>query len=134
MLEPTDPVVKYWRDREARWQHGTHDKRGLDYYTQAPMDQLEEWNEENIFEYRNACVSHGSLGVMVTMEFRSGEPVFDAGTPPVAFIMWEEQWQQLCAVYGDDDDLKRLTIFTNARTRSNSLPLTTEYIDAPIRQ
>lgn len=127
---------EYWEKGESRWQHGDHvpsHKRGLDYFTRAPLDQLEEWNEGHIFEGRNATVSMGDLGVMVTMEFRHLVPHFDKDTGELTHLGAGDHWSQLCAVFGDDDDLKRLVIFHDEPTAMHQ-PKTVEYIDAPIRR
>jgi hypothetical protein len=121
---------EYFAARERRWQHFPGAERQLDYYTQAPLDQLEEWNESEIFESRNVVVSHGDLGVMVTMEFRAITPLFDADDRFYELTRIDPHWEQLCAVFGDEDDMRRLVIFhDHGRAQA-----TAEYLHLAIRR
>jgi len=121
---------EYFAARERRWQHYPGAKRELDYYNQAPLDQLEEWNETEIFQSRNVVVSHGDLGVMVTMEFRTVTPLFDADDRFYELSYEDPLWEQLCAVFGDEDDLRRLVIFHDRGLAKD----TAEYLHLPIRR
>lgn len=102
---------EYWDRREAQWQHGPRAKRDIDYYWRAPLDQLEEWNEGEVFEARNITIAQGDLGVMVTMEFRGATVIFTEDEEEVGHLAPSPYWDQLCAVFGDDDMLCRLVIF-----------------------
>ena len=64
---------------------------------------MREWNEETAFYATVTSVTHTDLGSIVVQDVRES----DAGG--VRYV-------QVVAVYGDEDELKRLIVFTNAGT------------------
>jgi hypothetical protein len=74
------------------------------------LELLEEWNEDASFEPIATTIHVTGLGVMVTQDVQESVKVYEEG----AFAGLKQTGMvQLCAVYGDEEQLMRLVIFTN---------------------
>jgi hypothetical protein len=100
---------------------------------------LHEWNECVSFLPTLTTITMGQLGVAVYQEIQQREAHFDADWN-FKDLDQECEYFQLLAIYGDDDDLRRFTIFNNGKPSNPEYPLfadehcNTELMSKIIRQ
>jgi hypothetical protein len=101
---------------------------------------LHEWNECVSFLPTLTTITMGQLGVAVYQEIQQREAKFDFEKDEFVDLSKDCEYFQLLAIYGDDDDLRRFTIFNNGKPSNPEYPLfadehcNTELMSKIIRQ
>lgn len=86
----------------------------LDWFHRHHLDLLEEWNEDTVFSATTTAILSTDLGVQVVQDVSQRNRCYEDGQ----FVgLGKPELIQVWAIYGDEDELKRLIVAENGHGR-----------------